>query len=246
MHRKKLPPPITGRKKHWKNARQRRREALRRERDAEERNFLGNCSHWSSAPAAMVADLTWWTVAKTIEGAVALVRCGVRRARAKKVGRELAAMGLPTPNDLRARWFRTPRKTLEEALLIGAMLLKISSTVDVSWTRDEEGRMKSRGGGLKAWLAEFCPDIPYSTACRYRKLAARLLELLALEGEGAGWAMEWVLPGQPWPRGVGREGETAEGIRAVRNFVEGLLTFHPSQRGLRWLLTRELARAKAA
>lgn len=237
------PPPISGRTKHRKSAFQRRRAALRRENEVREREFL---MHWSAAPAALVADLTWWAVAKTVEGAAALIRCGVRAVRARRVGRELAAAGLPTPAELTERWHRSRRKSLEEALILGAMLMKISSTVDAEWKRDEVGRLASRGGGLKAWLAEFCPSVPYSTACRYRKLAERLLELLALQGEGAGWAMEWILPGQPWPRGAGRTGETAEGVRSVRAFVEGLLSFHPSQRGLRWVLTRELARAKAA
>ena len=241
--RKMPPPPIPGRKKHRKNARRRRRAELRREGDRCEREYL---SHWAAGPGALVADLTWWAVARAIEGAVALVRCGVRAARARRVGRELAAAGLPTPAELTKRWHRMRRKTIEEALILGAMLVKISSTIDAAWTRDEAGRLEARGGGLKAWLAEFCPSVPYSTACRYRKLAERLLALLALLGEGAGWAMEWILPEQPWPAGAGRSGATADAIRSVRAFVQGLLTFHPSQRGLRWVLTQELARAKAA
>ena len=247
MHRVKLPPPpINGRKTHRKTAYQRRCAALRHEREMAEHNFLTNWTHWSAGPGLLVADLTWWAAAKTVQGTAALIRCGIRKIRAKKVGRQLAEMGLPTPADLTTRWHRTRRKTLEEALLLGAMLLKISPTTDASCKRDADGRIASRGGGLKAWLAEFCPSIPYSTACRYRKLAERLLELLALQGEGAGWAMEWVLPGQPWPNGVARTGEAAAAIRSVRKFVEGLLTFHPSQRGLRWLLTRELSRTKVA
>ena len=252
----RMPPPVfPGRREVSAEVRRRRRDkaVLRRRRlEAERRRQelarreLSCLGGYCGGMLEGVLALSWWAAAKTLEGAMALVRLGVHAVRARQVGRRLASMGVPTPKELSERWRRMGRKTVEEALVLGAMLLRIGATIDPEWRQGADGRIEARGGGMRAWLAEFCPDVPYSTAMRYRKLAERLLALLALEGEWSGWAMECVLPGQPWPEGVARRGETADAVRAARGFVERLLEFHPSQRGLRWVLTRELAAAGAA
>ncbi len=219
--------------------RERRHAAELRDRELEFiMNYGGNGAGWA------VIDGVWWLLAKTVGGAVGLVCKAVRRARVEAVGRALAAVGLPTPAELTARWKLHPRKKLAEALLLGAMLMRISATLDSSACAAGSGRLAGRRGGLKAWLAENCPEIPYSTACRYRLLASRLAELLAMTGEASGTAMEWILPGQPLPRSFSPE-ERA-GLAKLQDFVARLMEFHPSQAALGRLLAKELAAKKVA
>ena len=85
----------------------------------------------------------------------------------------------------------------------------------------------NRGTGLKGWLAQFCPEINYSTAKRFLAVAEKTVSALALaEAEGG------VDDGLPAPTGAGR-GEApcasaGEGARSpfppeakVRAFLAG-------------------------
>ena len=128
--------------------------------------------------------------------------------------------------------------------MLGALLIQVTGTLDDTRVKDEKGRVIHRNGGLKQWLAQYCPDIPYCTACRYRKLAIRLLQFLDADGTGEGSvlldgaSMELLLPQRPFPAGL-TPAERRE-LSKVREVVEQLLTFYPSQRALRSALTREL------
>ena len=227
-----------------KKAVQRRCRERRRCAELRDRELKFLLEYGGGAAGWAVLDGTWWLLAKTVGGAVGLVCRAVRHARVAKVGREMAALGLPTPAELTERWQRHSRKKLSEALLLGAMLMRIAATLDSSACAGNAGQLAGRRGGLKAWLAENCPEIPYSTACRYRLLASRLAELLSLTGEASGTAMEWLLPGQPLPRSFSRE-ERA-GLAKLQDFVARLMEFHPSQAALGRLLAKELAAKKVA
>lgn len=62
---------------------------------------------------------------------------------------------------------------LREAVKFGAMLMELETIVGKS----HAGR-NSEGEGIKAWLAEHCPEINYSTAIVYKNLAAKSATLI--------------------------------------------------------------------
>lgn len=102
--------------------------------------------------------------------------------------------GTPTPEELAAACAATPRKLLER-LRLGSLLADLDPTLDrtFSFTELPNGakRYRSRGGGLKAYLADNRIATPYSTLMRYKLLATRLRALLALD---ARLPLEWLLP----------------------------------------------------
>ena len=191
-----------------------------------------------------LCDAVIWLAGKAIEGGTELLRRRVARQRLAKITREMAARGVPTPAELVARWNRTKRKDLPEALRIGAMLLRIAETQEGARQRSTDGQFIGRGGGLKAWLAEYCPTIPYSTACTYRRLAALLLDSLAMEHKDAENTMAWLLPDGTLPGGLSDTQLSA--AQKIRTAVKTLLAECRSQRRLRQVLARGLADRTAA
>ena len=102
--------------------------------------------------------------------------------------------GTPTPKELADACAATPRKLLER-LRLGSLLADLDPTLDRTLAyRDLPNgakRIRARGGGLKAYLADNRIAVPYSTLMRYKLLAARLRQLLALD---ARLSLEWLLP----------------------------------------------------
>ena len=66
---------------------------------------------------------------------------------------------------------------LREAVKFGAMLMELETIVGKS-----QGGYNSEGQGIKAWLAENCPEINYSTAINYKNLAAKSAALIGGAG----------------------------------------------------------------
>lgn len=62
---------------------------------------------------------------------------------------------------------------LREAVKFGAMLMELETIVGKS-----QHGPNGAGKGIKAWLAEHCPDINYSTAIVYKNLAAKSATLI--------------------------------------------------------------------
>lgn len=62
---------------------------------------------------------------------------------------------------------------LREAVKFGAMLMELETIVGKS-----HGGPNGGGEGIKAWLAEHCPEINYSTAIVYKNLAAKSATLI--------------------------------------------------------------------
>ena len=102
--------------------------------------------------------------------------------------------GPPTPKEIAAACAATPRRLLER-LRLGSLLADLDPTLDRTFTFTElpngAKRYRSRGGGLKAYLDDNRIATPYSTLMRYKLLATRLRQLLALDPR---LPLEWLLP----------------------------------------------------
>ena len=149
--------------------------------------------------------------------------------------RQASALGIPTPDDLRAVWY-PPRRTLRQALLIGSKMVDLSATHrdTLKWEISANGkrRIAGRAGGLRRYFAAFCPDLAYSTAMRYRKLALRLLRVLDTPTQ---IPLEWLLGGSDAKK-LAPDAATADAIRKGRRELAELLLDIKSQRDLtRWL-----------
>ena len=102
--------------------------------------------------------------------------------------------GTPTPREITDACAASPRK-LRERLRLGSLLADLDPTLDRTFAFTElpngAKRYRSRGGGLKAYLADNRIAVPYSTLMRYKLLATRLRQLLALDSR---LPLEWLLP----------------------------------------------------
>ena len=223
-----------------------RREALARA----EAEYVCKTFHFglggdlATAFAELVVGGAWMLVGSIFLLGMNAIKAQTSRHRRAAMERQMAQANLPTPAALEARWHRTRRKSLQEALRLGAMLMQIADTTSTTIQLDKNGKLAGRGAGLKGWLQAYCPSIPYPTAMRYKRMAERLLMLLSIEGKGAGVAMDWVLPkaSQPSPR-TQIPGKAGREIAQIQACVGKLLEFHPSQRSLLALLKRALVRA---
>ena len=167
-----------------------------------------------------------------------LIEHGIERSKIREMTERMTAAGLPTPAQVTARFKTKRKKTLSQALELGAMLLALTPTFDASRIHTSGGRVNGRGGGLKGWLAQYCPTVGYSSASRYRKLAERFLSYLQIENSHASWAMSWILPDKPLPETDDEDALSA--VRQTRAGVAVLLRRYPSQRALHRLLAAEL------
>ena len=162
-----------------------------------------------------------------------LIERGIERSKMRDMTQKMTAAGLPTPAQITARFKTKRRKTLTQALEIGAMLLAITPTLDARRIHSASGRVGGRSGGLKAWLAQYCPTVGYSSASHYRKLAERFLNFLQVGTTHATWAMSWIMPDKPLPK---TDDDTLAAVRQTRATVATLLRAYPSQRALHRLL----------
>jgi hypothetical protein len=167
-----------------------------------------------------------------------LIEHGIERSKFREMTQKMTAAGLPTPAQVTARFKTKRKKTLTQALELGAMLLALTPTLDARRVRATDGQLGGRGRGLKGWLAQYCPTVGYSSASRYRKLAERFLDYLQFEKTSASWTMSWILPDKPLP--VTDDEDTLDAVRQTRATVSDLLRRYPSQRALHRLLATEL------
>ena len=172
--------------------------------------------------------------------AKALIEHGIERSKMREMTEKMTSAGLPTPAQITSRFKTRRKKTLSQALELGAMLLAITPTLDARRVHAADGPLGGRSGGLKVWLAQYCPTVSYSSACRYRKLAERFLNYLDLDSANAHWTMSWIMPDKPLPET--EEEETREAFTKTRAAVATLLRHYPSQRALHRLLATELPR----
>ncbi len=101
--------------------------------------------------------------------------------------------GTPSPEDIQEVWDTEPRD-LHARLRIGSRLADLEPTLDNRFifktNRAGRRRIAARQPGLKGWLRKNAPDIKYSTAMHYKKLATRLRQLVGLD---ARIPVEWLL-----------------------------------------------------
>ena len=178
------------------------------------------------------------TIAFPIALTKALIERGIERSKMREMTEKMTSAGLPTPAQVTARFKTKRKKTLTQALELGAMLLALSPTLDARRVRAADGQLGGRGRGLKGWLAQYCPTVGYSSASHYRKLAERFLNYLQFEKANASWTMSWILPDKPLPET--NDQDTLAAVRQTRITVADLLHHYPSQRALHRLLVSEL------
>ena len=103
--------------------------------------------------------------------------------------------GTPTGDEIAADCAECPR-TLRVRLRLGSRLADLAPILDAAprCTVSSTGarRFVSRGPGLKGWLEDNRITVGYSTLLKYRTLALRLRQHLALD---ARLHLEWLLPG---------------------------------------------------
>lgn len=102
--------------------------------------------------------------------------------------------GTPSPEDVQDLWDTDPRD-LFTRLRIGSRLADLEPTLDNTFVFKENRagrrRIAARQPGLKGWLRKNTPEVKYSTAMHYKKLATRLRQLIGLD---ARIPLEWLLP----------------------------------------------------
>lgn len=104
--------------------------------------------------------------------------------------------GTPTAAELRADC-KIVHRPLQVRLRMGSRLADLEPTLDSGNHYDISAtgakRIKSRGRGMRGYIADNRLAVSYSTLMRYRLLALRLRRLLQLD---AHLPLEWLLPGE--------------------------------------------------
>ena len=148
--------------------------------------------------------------------------------------------GTPAPTDVAKAWQipRAPR-TPAAALLLGDQLLAVEAPSAALHQIGTDGRchLVSRGGGLKEWLKNAAPSIPYSTATRYRRLAGHLRQWLQLPAE---IPLSWLFPTAPSPASLTPSAPLRRAIAHARSAFTELLADYPSLARLQRRLETDL------
>ena len=110
--------------------------------------------------------------------------------------RTLAEVFTPSPEDIATltTQYRKAVNGLYEAYRFGQMLAQVKARLEAAFGDAARGTAEISGGknaivggwnagtGLKAWLAEHCPEINYSTARRFLAIAEKTNAALAAQG----------------------------------------------------------------
>ncbi len=151
-----------------------------------------------------------------------------------------AETATPSPTNVATAWqISSAPRTPATALLLGDPLLAVEAPSAPLHQIGDDGRchLVSRGGGLKEWLQNAAPTIPYSTATRYRRLAAHLRQWLQLPSE---IPIAWLFPTAPSPSTLTPSAPLRRQIaRARRAFCE-LLADYPTLARLQRRLETDL------
>ena len=179
-------------------------------------------------------------VGLAVQGVVAVKR-RVDRAVYLRHARETAAKhGTPSPADVASAW-QVPRapRTPAAALLLGDQLLAVEAPSAARHQIGDDGRchLVSRGGGLKEWLKNAAPSIPYSTATRYRRLAGHLRQWLQLPAD---IPLAWLFPTAPSPASLTPSAPLRRQIARARRAFTELLADYPSLARLQRRLETDL------
>jgi hypothetical protein len=192
------------------------------------------------AAAAPLDFAICFGVGLAAKGVIA-VQSRLDRARYLRHAAETAAKsGTPSPSDVATAW-RIPKspRTPAAALLLGDQLLAVEVPSAPLHGRDETGHcvIASRGGGLKEWLKNAAPTIPYTTAMRYRLLASRLRQWLQLPPE---IPLSWLFPTAPSPTTLTPSAPLRRTLARTRRAFCTLLSDYPSLARLQRRLETDL------
>jgi hypothetical protein len=137
--------------------------------------------------------------------------------------------GTPSSEDIQELWDADP-SNLHTRLRIGSRLADLEPNLDNTFVfrknRAGRRRIAARQPGLKGWLRKNTPDVKYSTAMHYKKLATRLRQLVGLD---ARIPLEWLLPGaEPLPPQLAALSLSDRGAAAAaRRKLRALLAENP-------------------
>ncbi len=148
----------------------------------------------------------------------------------------------PESSAVSAQW-RRAKTSLQETLRFGSMLLDLESVVDSSPVvrYNRAGTRKvivARNPGIKGWLREHCPEIVYSTAMRYKQLAAQARTASGLSREVP---LEWAFADQA-PRDAERPARVRSDVSKARAKLEHWGIGKSSRLGFSRVLDAELGR----
>ena len=192
-----------------------------------------------SGPYAGTLDLlvapAEWTLAATARMVCAAAKELHRAYRARRSDEIASVLGTPTATEISAAWVPAPR-SVRQALVIGAKLVDLSATHPIVAVRTRDGKARGRTGGLKPFFAESLPDIPYSTAIRYRLLARRLRQALDIP---PALPLEWLLSDTP-PASLTQDSALLPLISSLRRQVADFLAPCRSQAALSRVLVKKL------
>ena len=139
--------------------------------------------------------------------------------------------GTPTDAEIAADCAECPR-TLRVRLRLGSRLADLDPTLDAAprctVSRTGARRFVSRGPGLKGWLDDHRIAVGYSTLVKYRQLALRLRQLLALD---ARLPLEWLIPGSAPDHDI--PADLRSRYYAAKRRLSKLLREHPNFSRLR-------------
>ena len=147
-------------------------------------------------------------------------------------------LGAPKPAELAALFTPSPRP-LRQALLIGSRLVDLSASnpdTRLSTPDIRAHRFAGRAPGLRGFLADTCPTIPYSTAMRYRQLAQRTRQALDLP---AALPLEWLLSDKK-PSSLTQDPQLLAVLPRARRALSALLAANPTQVALSRALIKAL------
>ncbi len=153
-----------------------------------------------TAPVALAVGVGVFTAyLATATGRAILAELKRRRRLREKLPASPSLRGSPTPDELEDLGALAPR-TLAVRLRLGSRLADLEPTlsarIECRTLRNGQKRIKNRAPGLKGWLSDRRVTLNYSTLVRYKKLAQRLRQLLALDDR---LPLEWLLPDTPHP-----------------------------------------------
>ena len=136
--------------------------------------------------------------------------------------------GAPTAAELESDATAWPR-TLAIRLRLGSRLADLEPVLDRGIRRKgKTGRIRGRAGGMKAYIADARLSISYRTLMRYKLLAVRLRQLLALDPR---LPLEWLLPGAAPDRDL--PSDLRAPYAAARRRLSRLLRANPNFERLR-------------
>ncbi|MBR6021530.1 MAG: hypothetical protein IK066_03830 [Kiritimatiellae bacterium] len=179
-----------------------------------------------------------WVLAATGRVLCAAAKELHRAYRARRSDEIASVLGTPTATDIAAAWTSAPR-SLRQALVIGSKLVDLSATHPIVAVRTRDGKARGRSGGLKPFFAESLPDIPYSSAIRYRLLARRLRQALDIP---PAIPLEWLLSDAS-PAALTQDSALLPLIPALRRRVAGFLAPFRTQSDLSRALAQKLGLA---